>query len=239
MQSLCAELAEKAARRFQGNTKELEQYGQATPNQQRRGWLESKLRFTWAALLCFALNIRLGWILRFTCAADTSTLWRLRAPKYLRQAWMVDYTVYHTVQKWKADWPTQKLNYSEAAVHYVCIFQSPPKLKWALLPWTQVYIVQCKAYRIYRIYRICRIYSIYRIYRINRKYRIYRIYYKVMWPVQRLSFDQCSADLAGIEISAETNFMMICNTGDFALSSNNCSTTHAAMSWTKPYAGAL
>ena len=28
-------------------------------------------------------------------------------------------------------------------------------------------------------------------------------------------------ELAGIEISAETNFMMICNTGDFALSSNN------------------
>ena len=28
-------------------------------------------------------------------------------------------------------------------------------------------------------------------------------------------------DLAGIEISAGTNFMMICNTGDFALSSNN------------------
>ena len=28
-------------------------------------------------------------------------------------------------------------------------------------------------------------------------------------------------DLVGIEISAGTNFMMICNTGDFALSSNN------------------
>ena len=41
-------------------------------------------------------------------------------------------------------------------------------------------------------------------------------------------------DLQAIEIRAGTNFMMICNTGDFALSSNNWSNPRRPLQPAKP-----